>query len=129
MTKRKKLPRGLHWDARSPFLFFKWTDAMGKQHRQSTETDDPNKALLIKLQFLEQQRQNPEEIEANTEDLGTLPLDQAADLYFTWKLAKNTPGTIERERRTFSAIFKAFGRSGCSICASISSNAEGMSVT
>jgi integrase len=110
MTKRKKLPRGLHWDARSPFIFFKWTDAMGKQHRQSTETDDPNKALLIKLQFHEQQRQNPEEIEANTEDLGTLPLDQAADLYFTWKLAKNTPGTIERERRTFSAIFKAFGR-------------------
>jgi len=45
---------------------------MGKQRRHSTETDDPDKALLVKLQFLEQQRQNPEEIEAHTEDLGKL---------------------------------------------------------
>ena len=111
MTKRKKLPRGLHWDARSPYIFFKWTDAMGRQHRQSTETDNPNKALLTKLQFLEQRRQDPVEVEARTEDLGTLPLDKAADLYFAWKLARGCEGTIERERRTFHSVFKAFGRS------------------
>src|SRR5947207_232668 len=111
MTKRRKLPRGLHWDARSPYIFFKWRDAMGKQRRRSTETDDPDKALLVKLQFLEQQRQNPEEVEAHTEDLGKLSLEKAADLYFAWKLAKNSASTIERERRIFNAVSQAFGRS------------------
>src|SRR6185312_13134586 len=111
MTRGKKLPPGLHWDARSPYIFFKWRDAMGKQRRHSTQTDDPVKALLVKLQFLECQRQNPEQIEAETEDLGSLSLDKAADLYFAWKLAKCSANTIERERRIFRAIFKAFGRS------------------
>ena len=84
---------------------------MGKQRRHSTETDDPDKALLVKLQFLEQQRQNPEEIEAHTEDLGKLPLNKAAELYFSWKSAKNSAGTIQRERRIFNAVLKAFGAS------------------
>src|SRR4051812_4899179 len=104
MTKRKKLPRGLHWDARSPYIFFKWRDAMGKQRRHSTETDDPDKALLLKLQFIEQERQKPQEVEAHTEDLGKLPLDKAADLYFAWKSAKNAASTIARERRIFKAV-------------------------
>ena len=84
---------------------------MGKQRRRSTETDDPDKALLIKLQFLEQQRQKPEEIEARTEDLGKLPLNKTAELYFSWKSAKNSADTVRRERRIFNAVLKAFGAS------------------
>ncbi len=110
-TRRRKLPRGLHWDTRSPYIFFKWRDAMGRQRRQSTKTDDPDKALLTKLQFLDQQRQRPEEIEAHTEDLGKLPLKKAEELYFSWKAAKNSAATIQRERRIFKAVIKAFGAS------------------
>src|SRR5260221_934861 len=106
--KRKKFPRGRHWDARSPYIFFKWMDAMGKQRHQSTKTDDPDKALLVKLQFLEQQRQKPEEIEAHTEDLGKLTLKQATELYFGWKSAKSSATTIQRERRIFNPVLKAF---------------------
>lgn len=84
---------------------------MGRQRRHSTKTDEPDKALLVKLQFLDQQRQKPEEVEAHNEDLGKLPLGQAADLYFAWKSAKNSAGTIQRERRIFNAVLKAFGRS------------------
>ncbi|HJT54532.1 MAG TPA: hypothetical protein VJ848_11825 [Candidatus Angelobacter sp.] len=29
--KRPKLPRGLYWDAKSPYIFFKWRDPHGKQ--------------------------------------------------------------------------------------------------
>lgn len=101
---RKKLPRGLHWDSRSPYIFFKWRDAMGRQRRQSTKTDDPDRALLEKLKFLDQQKQKPEEVEARTEDLGKLSLNKAADLYFNWKTAKNSTTTIQRERRIFSAV-------------------------
>lgn len=108
---RKKLPRGLHWDSRSPYIFFKWRDAMGRQRRQSTKTDDPDRALLEKLKFLDQQKQKPEEVEARTEDLGKLPLNKAADLYFNWKTAKNSTTTIQRERRIFNAVLKAFGGS------------------
>jgi len=55
---------------------------MGRQRRQSTKTDDPDRALREKLKFLDQQKQKPEEIEARTENLGKLPLNKAADLYF-----------------------------------------------
>ena len=103
--KRRKLPRGLHRDSRSPCLFFKWRDAMGKQRRHSTQTDGPEEALLVKLQFLKEQRQKPQEIEAHTEDLGKLPLNKAAELYFGWKSAKNSDTTIEREKRIFNAAF------------------------
>jgi integrase len=106
--KRKKLPPGLHWDSRSPYIFFKWRDAMGKQRRHSTQTNDPDEALLTKLQFLQEQRQKPQEIEAHTEDLGKLPLNKAAELYFGWK-SKNSGTTIQRERRIFKAVLKAFG--------------------
>jgi hypothetical protein len=108
-TKRKKLPRGLHWDSRSPYIFFKWRDAMGRQRRHSTQTDDPEKALLAKLQFLQEQRQKPQEIEARTEDMGKLPLHKAAELYFGWKSAKNSDDTIKREKRIFNAVLKTFG--------------------
>jgi hypothetical protein len=54
---------------------------MGRQRRQSTKTDDPDRALREKLKFLDQQKQKPEEIEARTENLGKLPLNKAADLY------------------------------------------------
>ncbi len=84
---------------------------MGKQRHRTTKTDDPDKALLVKLHFLEQQRQKPEEIEAHTEDLGKLTLMQAAELYFGWKAAKNSATTIQRERRIFNAVLKGFGAS------------------
>ncbi|HET8887602.1 MAG TPA: hypothetical protein VFQ41_01760 [Candidatus Angelobacter sp.] len=77
---------------------------MGRQRRQSTKTDDPDRALLEKLKFLDQQKQKPEEVEARTEDLGKLSLNKAADLYFNWKTAKNSTTTIQRERRIFSAV-------------------------
>jgi hypothetical protein len=70
---------------------------MGRQRRQSTKTDDPDRALREKLKFLDQQKQKPEEIEARTENLGKLPLNKAADLYFSWKSAKNSTTTIQRE--------------------------------
>lgn len=84
---------------------------MGKQRRHSTQTDNPEKALLTKLQFLQEQRQKPQEIEAHTEDLGKLPLSKASELYFSWKSAKNSSTTIQRERRIFKAVLKAFGAS------------------
>jgi hypothetical protein len=30
--KRPKLPRGLRWKSDSPFIWFSWRDARGKQH-------------------------------------------------------------------------------------------------
>jgi len=82
---------------------------MGKQRRHSTQTDDPEQALLAKLQFLQEQRQKPQEIEARTEDMGKLPLHKASELYFGWKSAKSSGATIKREKRIFNAVLKSFG--------------------
>jgi hypothetical protein len=86
--KRPKLSRGLYWDTKSSYIFFKWRDAHGKQHGQCTYTDEPAKALIYKLQFLEKQRETLEHQEIEAEDLGKLPLKKASEMYFNWKTAK-----------------------------------------
>ena len=53
--KRPKLPRGLRRHSESRFIWFTWYDSQGRQHKKSTETSDPEKALLFKMRFLEQQ--------------------------------------------------------------------------
>jgi hypothetical protein len=80
MTERRrpKLPRGLRWHSRSPYIWFSWRDAQGRQHQQSTEKTDPAEALLFKLKFLARQSQNLDEVEHETEDLSPLPLGQVA---------------------------------------------------
>src|SRR5579859_3754722 len=98
-NKRPKLPRGLHFDPKSPNIFFNWRDGHGKQHGQSTHTADPAKALIFKLQFLERQRESLEEIECRSEDLSKLPIKQVSEMYFSWKAASNSKQTVGRERR------------------------------
>jgi integrase len=108
--KRPKLPRGLHWDGRSPFIFFNWRDALGKQHHQSTSKTDPQEALLFKLKFLAEREAKLEETEADAaEDLGRLPLSKVSEMYFGWKTAKSSAATVERERRIFKPILKWLG--------------------
>lgn len=51
--KRPRLPRGLHWREDSPYIWFTWRDPVGKQHRQSTDTRDPQEAALFRLQFMQ----------------------------------------------------------------------------
>jgi integrase len=106
--KRPKLPRGLHWDNKSPHIFFKWRDARGKQHGQGTNTDDPAKALIFKLQFLEEQRESQDQVEVR-EDLRKLPLKKVAEMYFGWKIANCAKSTIGRERRMFKNVSNFFG--------------------
>jgi integrase len=108
--KRARLPRGLHWDGKSPFIFFNWRDALGKQHHQSTGTTGPQEALLFKLKFLAEREENLEETEADAaEDLGRLPLSKVCEMYFGWKTAKSSAATIERERRIFKPVLKWLG--------------------
>ncbi|PYP92246.1 MAG: hypothetical protein DMG65_04685 [Candidatus Angelobacter sp. Gp1-AA117] len=54
---RPKLPRGLRWDPKSPYILFSWRDADEKLHQKSTEKTDPAEALLFKIRFLEQQKE------------------------------------------------------------------------
>src|SRR5215469_978596 len=108
--KRSKLPRGLHWDRKSPFIFFNWRDALGKQHHQSTGATDPHEALLFKLKFLADREVKLEETEADAaEDLGKLPLSKVSEMYFGWKTAKSSAATVERERRIFKPLLKWLG--------------------
>ena len=107
--KRAKLPRGLRWKNDSPYIWFSWRDARGKQHQKNTETTDPAKALGIRLEFLASAQQEIEEIKTQSEDMGKLPLSRVADLYFEWKAASSAAVTIERERRIFNPVRKFFG--------------------
>ena len=47
--KRSKLPRGLRWDPRSPYICFSWRDGRKRLHQQSTGTADPAEAMAFKL--------------------------------------------------------------------------------
>jgi len=109
--KRLTLPRGLRWDPRSPHICFSWRDERGRQHQQSTQTDDPAKALAFKQDFQKEKREAIQERRARTEDQGRLPLGEAAKMYFTWKAATNREGTIAREKRIFKQIEKFIGAS------------------
>ena len=97
--KRPTLPRGLRWDPRSPHICFSWRDERGRQHQQSTYTDDPAKALAFKQDFQKEKREAIEERRARTEDHGRVPLGEAAKMYFNWKGATTREGTLARERR------------------------------
>jgi integrase len=100
----------LHWGPQSPFILFNWRDALGKQHHQSTGTNDPQEALLFKLNFLANREEKLEETEADAaEDLGKLPLSKVSEMYFGWKTAKSSAATVERERRIFKPLLRWLG--------------------
>ncbi len=105
--KRPKLPRGLRWHSESQFIWFVWYDANGKQHKKSTETTDPAKALLFKLRFLEEQGAKDQEAEGV--DLSNQSLESVAQLYFDWKRANNSADTVTREQRMFKRVIKFLG--------------------
>jgi integrase len=107
-TKHPKLPRGLRWRSNSPFIWFSWRDTRGRQHQQSTETTDPAKALSIKLEFLAKEEHEREELKAQANAMGKLPLERVAELYFKWKAASSSAETIVRERRIFAPVLKFF---------------------
>src|SRR5712692_6993974 len=107
-NKKSKLPRGLRWKSDSPYIWFSWRDSRGKQHQESTQTNDPAKALAFKLQFMEKLHQGIEESNAQASDMGKLPLKRVAELYFDWKAANNTASTIARERRIFKRVERFF---------------------
>ena len=108
--KRPKLPRGLRWDPKSPYIFFSWRDLEGKLHQKSTEKTDPAEALLFKMRFLEQQKEKQEDgEEPELAEYGKLQLARVADLYFQWKLADSSEKTINRERRLFKTVLRFFG--------------------
>jgi len=79
-----------------------WRDSRGKQHQQSTETANPAEALSNKLKFLAKQEHEREDFKAQANEMGKLPLERVAELYFNWKAASSSPRTIERERRIFA---------------------------
>jgi integrase len=107
-TKRPKLPRGLRWRSNSPFIWFSWRDRRGKQHQQSTETADPAGALSNKLKFLKKEEHEREDFKAQVNEMGKLPLERVADLYFNWKAAGSSVQTIACERRIFAPVLKFF---------------------
>jgi hypothetical protein len=98
----------LRWHSESQFIWFTWRDAEGRQHQKSTETTDPAKALIFKMQFLQKQ-ETPTTSHIESPDLTNEPLDQVAKLYFDWKLANNSSDTVSRERRMFKNVLKFFG--------------------
>ena len=108
--KRPRLSYGLRWHSKSQYIWFTWYDAKGRQHKKSTESTDPNKALLFKIRFLEEQKERQEaKPEPETPDLRNMPLERAAQLYFEWKVANNSVETVAREQRLFKKPVKFFG--------------------
>jgi integrase len=107
--KRARLPRGLHWREDSPYIWFTWRDPRGKQHRQSTETADPQDAALFRLQFMKKTEERFEELTSPRASYGKLTLHQVADLYFKQKAIDHAAGTIARERRIFRRVEQYFG--------------------
>jgi integrase len=108
-TKRPKLPRGLRWRGKSQFIWFGWRDEKGVQHQKSTETSDPAKALLVKMKFLEDQKERCEGDYTEGPDLQREPLAKVAALYFEWKTANSSATTVKRETRIFRAVERFFG--------------------
>jgi integrase len=108
-AKRSKLPRGLRWDAKSPHICFSWRDERGSQHQQSTHTADPAEAMAFKLRFLLEKQDVVEVRKVRSMDESRLALATAADLYFAWKSATNSPGSIGREKRMFKQVEKFIG--------------------
>src|SRR5215472_17104895 len=106
--KKAKLPRGLHWKSDSPFIWFTWRDDRGKQHRQSTNTDDPVEAFAFRQQFLEKRKQDLEQTKSASSDMARWPLRRVAEEYFNWKCANSSDATVAREKRIFKPVEKFF---------------------
>lgn len=110
--KRKKRPqllRGLHWKSDSPYIHFKWRDTRGKQHQTSTETANPQQAMLFRLQFLQDAEDRLEQLQRPRANYGRLSLKEVSRLYFEQKAADHAAGTIARERRLFRKVEEFFG--------------------
>jgi len=69
-------------ERRLTLFWFNWRDPRGKQHRQSTQTADPQGAALFRLQFMQTKEERFEELTSPRASYGKLPLKQVADLYF-----------------------------------------------
>ena len=110
-AKRPTLPRGLRWDSRSPHICFSWRDERGRQHQQSTNTSDPAEALAFKQHFQQEKRDAVDVRRVRAADQSRLPLGTAAKMYFDWKAATNSPGTIAREKRMFKQVENFIGSS------------------
>lgn len=107
-NRRPKLPRGLRWRAKSPYIWFSWRDERGRQHQQSTGTTDVDDATVFRIRFLREKEGRVRERGA-VQDQSLLPLAKVGDLYFAWKVATNSSGTISREKRLFKQVEKFIG--------------------
>ncbi len=107
--KRSRLPRGLRWKSDSPYIWFSWRDARGKQHQQSTESNDPVKAFAFRTQFMAKRKDYEKRVECQSPEMGKLPLRRVAEFYFSWKTANCSAETVAREKRIFKSVEKFFG--------------------
>lgn len=108
--KRPRLSNGLRWHTKSQFIWFTWYDAKGRQHKKSTESSDPDQALLFKIRFMEEQKDREEsKSDPETPGMRNMSLERAAQLYFEWKLANNSRETVAREQRLFTTVIKFLG--------------------
>src|SRR5437870_1814200 len=106
---RSRLPRGLRWKSVSPYIWISWRDSRGKQHQQSTESDDPVKAFALRTQFIEKRKDYEKRVECQNPEMGKLPLRRVAEFYFSWKTANCSAETVAREKRIFKSVEKFFG--------------------
>jgi integrase len=106
--KKANLPRGLHWKSDSPFIWFTWRDDRGKQHRQSTQTDDPGEGFSFRQQFLEKREQDLEQTKSGSDDLAKWPLKKGCGGVFQLERANSSEATVARERRIFKPVEKFF---------------------
>src|SRR5438552_15363647 len=107
--KRSRLPRGLRWKSDSPYIWFSWRDSRGKQHQQSTESDDPVKAFAFRTQFMEKGKDYDKRAECHTLEMVKLPLRRVAEFYFSWNTANCSEQTVARAKRILNSAEKCFG--------------------
>lgn len=110
-NKRSRLPRGLRWKSDSSYIWFSWRDSRGKQHQQSTETNDPITAFAYRAHFMERRKQDREEIKSPAAEMGKMPLKRVAELYFNWKTANSSAATVARECSAVEPLDLRFGPS------------------
>jgi hypothetical protein len=67
------------------------------------------KALIYKLQFLEEPRETLQHQEIETEDMGKLPLKEVSEWTLTGRTANSNRPTVERECRMFQRVLDFFG--------------------
>src|SRR5438046_10599133 len=106
--KRSRLPRGLRWKSDSPYIWFSWRDARGKQHQQSTESNDPVKAFAFRTQFMAKRKDYEKRAECQSPEMGKRPRRRAAGLYRSWNTANWSAGTAARQRRRIKCVEKFF---------------------